>query len=180
MLLFISTARTIWQGLFVFQYIPCYCLSFPKLYRFPCPPDFNTSHVTVYHFPFRGCSRQGEISIHPMLLFIFCAAAALFISSTFQYIPCYCLSDLAWRNSMEEGAFQYIPCYCLSCRNLWGLEQCSAFQYIPCYCLSFTAQSLNFLSSEFQYIPCYCLSASGTCDIVKFVSFQYIPCYCLS
>ena len=53
---------------------------------------FNTSHVTVYHYPGFFCSALRK----------------------FQYISCYCLSQ---GNTVKEGAnkkFQYISCYCLS------------------------------------------------------------------
>ena len=103
-----------------FQYIPCYCLSNISVLSPRFCFYFNTSHVTVYPDMHPEPHPADQISIHPMLLFIFLSAfidlircnfntshvtvylnssAFLFISSTFQYIPCYCLSFIVFRSS---------------------------------------------------------------------------------
>ena len=53
-----------------FQYIPCYCLSYTQLTYCRRNDNFNTSHVTVYHIDCNKAEIFIRISIHPMLLFI--------------------------------------------------------------------------------------------------------------
>ena len=113
MLLFIFAATSPSNLFLIFQYISCYCLSAERrngrnrcmisihlmllfiiepLLRMCMYMYFNTSHVTVYHYPGFFCSALRK----------------------FQYISCYCLSQ---GNTVKEGAnkkFQYISCYCLS------------------------------------------------------------------
>ena len=76
------------------------------------------------------------VSIHPMLLFIDSSMEYAASIITFQYIPCYSLSDI--RNIKFEAKieFQYIPCYSLSLD--WNVVPTDiiSFQYIPCYSLS--------------------------------------------
>ena len=55
---------------FIFQYIPCYCLSRRRIFW----------------------SMRKEISIQPILLFIDKTIRELCTHVIFQYIPCYCLS----------------------------------------------------------------------------------------
>ena len=61
--------------------------------------------------------------------------------------------------SVKNAAFQYIPCYCLSELNVDSAKISSLFQYIPCYCLSKMRSAVIRRNYSFQYIPCYCLSA---------------------
>ena len=110
---------------------------------------FNTSHVTVYHYPGFFCSALRK----------------------FQYISCYCLSQ---GNTVKEGAnkkFQYISCYCLSIRitipfystkisihlmllfigfALYESGNTMVFQYISCYCLSLYQHSWMCLHQDFN------------------------------
>ena len=65
--------------------------------------DFNTSHVTVYPRPSLKSDTFFIISIHPMLLFITFVRQYLIARSTFQYIPCYCLSTAGKRPSIYAG-----------------------------------------------------------------------------
>ena len=157
MLLFITTGLAISVKNAAFQYIPCYCLSAPRVQYGKDFLYFNTSHVTVYLNKTHINKLSISISIHPMLLFICIICGEMFEPRTFQYIPCYCLSDLAWRNSMEEGAFQYIPCYCLSKKNTPALTLGENFNtsHVTVY-LNSSTNLIKIL--EFQYIPCYCLS----------------------
>ena len=76
----------------IFQYIPCYCLSFKPLRSEIRCLYFNTSHVTVY--------RNNQL--HDTCRY------------QFQYIPCYCLSCFHVFRIIIRMLFQYIPCYCLS------------------------------------------------------------------
>ena len=97
--------------------------------------NFNTSHVTVYpqfaiagvkilgfqYIPCYGLSiysrnrkRPKEISIHPMLRFIYSFFWYMSAQAPFQYIPCYGLSLRRRSRSSSVKKFQYIPCYGLS------------------------------------------------------------------
>ena len=118
-----------------FQYIPCYCLSLLPFVQVPPSSHFNTSHVTVYHKA-RPCTMcHTMISIHPMLLFIAMPAIFSALFSGFQYIPCYCLSQLAVP-VLKSGAHfntSHVTIYLVHNPHT-GYP--NSFQYIPCYCLS--------------------------------------------
>ena len=77
-----------------FQYISCYCLSHTPSFLFLQGYNFNTSHVTVYlqHLPQVLLSML--ISIHLMLLFIGFNKEGIMRLCKFQYISCYCLSNV--------------------------------------------------------------------------------------
>ena len=55
---------------YLFQYISCYGLSFPKSNRRRRKNNFNTSHVTVYQKSSISSTIRKTISIHLMLRFI--------------------------------------------------------------------------------------------------------------
>ena len=114
MLLFIRQSAIITTPFDLFQYIPCYCLSWYvtasviPLFTFQYIPCYCLSvctfgmDVVVYAFQYIPCyclSRVKDkfhktlcISIHPMLLFIQFLEERLGDMLEFQYIPCYCLS----------------------------------------------------------------------------------------
>ena len=88
---------------------------------------FNTSHVTVYPL----------LMLPPLRSFLF------------QYIPCYCLSDLPMddRRKLFNFNTSHVTVYPIraieATRNL-------EFQYIPCYCLSRATSSKNIPASDFN------------------------------
>ena len=157
MLLFIYYLFQFCGNLDIFQYISCYCLS--KQYKAQCrnSTDFNTSHVTVYHWHKRKLCRVCCISIHLMLLFIQILSVCAFVSPSFQYISCYCLSYnhnilpalLIYFNTSHVTVYRF-PCVVSSILSRYfntshvtvylGRKQPSEhfllFQYISCYCLS--------------------------------------------
>ena len=161
---------------------------------------FNTSHVTVYHYPGFFCSALRK----------------------FQYISCYCLSQ---GNTVKEGANKKISIHLMllfiavtlgmttRCLNFNTshvtvyqsgspyLSTVPRFQYISCYCLS----DSHCMSLETQWyfntshVTVYLCISIPECvyirisihlmllfirDIIKqakkFGIFQYISCYCLS
>ena len=136
MLLFITNAFTFAVICFTFQYISCYCLStFLCYFRFlqlhfntshvtvyrlnqqdlySNEEYFNTSHVTVYPNADVPISATAVISIHLMLLFINIGHGVYYGIYLFQYISCYCLSQIKEFSSRLIRIFQYISCYCLS------------------------------------------------------------------
>ena len=98
--------------------------------------NFNTSHVTVYHWQIYLLFSVNKISIHLMLLFIALHPTLTLKSSSFQYISCYCLSGKSFNIFSIHCSFQYISCYCLSAELLGKRYALFTFQYISCYCLS--------------------------------------------
>ena len=107
-----------WRNIFFrFQYISCYCLSSRTLLFHCLIMHFNTSHVTVYPFPYRQPVLRSVISIHLMLLFIKTFSCVHMPTDVFQYISCYCLSRQSAGHSDRNCIFQYISCYCLSNRR---------------------------------------------------------------
>ena len=98
----------------IFQYIPCYCLSFIVLFfLFTMFISIHPMLLFITEEEYAYIT-QKQISIHPMLLFILYDRDAMGVTITFQYIPCYCLSTARVETSTSMGWFQYIPCYCLS------------------------------------------------------------------
>ena len=75
-----------------FQYISCYCLSYPNAPATGATYYFNTSHVTVYH------SLEYRLS-YPVHYF------------NTSHVTVY-QNDPA--GARQRHAFQYISCYCLS------------------------------------------------------------------
>ena len=122
---------------YIFQYIPCYGLSWKRQ---------------------TNAEKHTHISIHPMLRFITVRNNNPYRLDKFQYIPCYGLSKWDWFVTLTFSEFQYIPCYGLSHHNCYFSCHSSKFQYIPCYGLSYTLQDLWVDNLLFQYIPCYGLS----------------------
>ena len=163
----------------LFQYISCYCLSAPtavilnqkcisihlmllfidfwRRYR-NNSINFNTSHVTVYHWADNTVAKGITISIHLMLLFI--TSAPFFVRVIFHFNTSHVtvyqglLTSQNWSVSIsihlmllfiEEEVkpedntviFQYISCYCLSHGSDFTVKRNKIFQYISCYCLSF-------------------------------------------
>ena len=120
--------------------------------------NFNTSHVTVYlfrrfivHF-FNAYFNTSHVTVYLVEIF------SRFSISSFQYIPCYCLSRSCCSHDSFALQFQYIPCYCLSKSATGVTSDEIIFQYIPCYCLSNEYSGNICMREQFQYIPCYCLS----------------------
>ena len=136
MLLFIVVVPEITNDRLIFQYIPCYCLSMLPPAFFCVNSYFNTSHVTVYHHKLSNQRKKAQISIHPMLLFIYLSH----------------ITDHACISISIHPMLLFIRC------QLSWLSQFHLFQYIPCYCLSTTTAINDFKNFIFQYIPCYCLS----------------------
>ena len=126
MLRFIEYQRYYFVNDITFQYISCYGLSKCNFsFRFQ-HLHFNTSHVTVYrnaggtggshreisiHLMLRFIAfhrirvvYRSRISIHLMLRFIGACGSCINSGSTFQYISCYGLSNIAaglsggWKN----------------------------------------------------------------------------------
>ena len=121
-------------GSIAFQYISCYCLSLRETSadrkehisihlmllfislvgsRMILFLNFNTSHVTVY---LDGFKRIG-------------------LNAEFQYISCYCLSDLRSNDFPCEVYFNtsHVTVYPI---GVSFRKSSVAFQYISCYCLS--------------------------------------------
>ena len=100
--------------IFKFQYIPCYGLSKRTPYAFTFYQYFNTSHVTVYlilGYFFRSTFpnfNTSHVTVYPL------SNKNLLQFPTFQYIPCYGLSNLPFKSLIFFARFQYIPCYGLS------------------------------------------------------------------
>ena len=80
---------TVW----IFQYIPCYCLSADRV----CTPG------EFCGFQYIPCYCLSSCKLFQIILVI-----------SFQYIPCYCLSLDRLACTVDSFSFQYIPCYCLS------------------------------------------------------------------
>ena len=118
--------------------------------------NFNTSHVTVYHYPGFFCSALRK----------------------FQYISCYCLSRITLSQLLKSSSFQYISCYCLST----CFYNARAYIYISIHLmllfiavtLGMTTRCLNFNTS---HVTVY---QSGSPYLSTVPRFQYISCYCLS
>ena len=143
-----------------------------------------------------------RISIHPMLRFILSLYAFVSLCSSFQYIPCYGLSNRERYNRWCECSFQYIPCYGLSRTGIFPDGRRKLISIHPM--LRFIANGVataesttyNFNTSHvtvypdpdkiidpddpFQYIPCYGLSCNHQHQEIYMHIFQYIPCYGLS
>ena len=114
MLLFITEEQLKKYVTTVFQYISCYCLSSHSPACVLSLICFNTSHVTVYRFPFQEKSAwiQGFNTSH---VTVYRRNHVFLISHFwFQYISCYCLSCHPYRSCERGSKFQYISCYCLS------------------------------------------------------------------
>ena len=144
MLLFIENLDVITANLnlrFNTSHVTLYL--FPINTKFLKEQCFNTSHVTLYPFPQNTGQLLLRVSIHLMLLFIFC-----FFSTSDAAVP-----------------FQYISCYSLSLRHYTPVLSQSKFQYISCYSLSNIIKLLNSLIITFQYISCYSLSGTKIAGI---------------
>ena len=136
-----------------------------------------------------------------MLLFILVSTIRTSGISLFQYISCYCLSNVIPECPDHAFVFQYISCYCLSYPMPQSVTGFDSFQYISCYCLS----DSHCMSLETQWyfntshVTVYLCISIPECvyirisihlmllfirDIIKqakkFGIFQYISCYCLS
>ena len=96
-----------------FQYISCYCLSFPVLFH------------QFYQ----------DISIHLMLLFISGVPAFTIFLPKFQYISCYCLSLRPPNIPYTLNISIHLMLLFISA-GVKGISNNSIFQYISCYCLS--------------------------------------------
>ena len=97
-----------------------------------------------------------------MLLFI--AEIVLIRSppSSFQYISCYCLSEMFETIEVPNSNFNtsHVTVY----RPMKKVKQFSTskFQYISCYCLSVLYKRKKLGTTTFQYISCYCLSSCSS------------------
>ena len=158
MLRFIEREVRVPDMLIVFQYIPCYGLSKQMVFLKSKITHFNTSHVTVYQQAEMACIESNAISIHPMLRFILTTCPGISYKISFQYIPCYGLSDWTEIAKNIVCLFQYIPCYGLSAMLCRFQIYKISFQYIPCYGLSTVFRYVPGRETVFQYIPCYGLS----------------------
>ena len=80
----------------LFQYIPCYCLSQSSQRKQPEKSHFNTSHVTVY--------RRSSVILR--------RTPTDFNTShvTVYRVP--------FSSHKRQALFQYIPCYCLSSQKV--------------------------------------------------------------
>ena len=136
-----------------------------------------------------------------MLLFITTGLAISVKNAAFQYIPCYCLSELNVDSAKISSLFQYIPCYCLSKMRSAVIRRNYSFQYIPCYCLSaprvqygkdflyfntshvtvyLNKTHINKLSISISIHPMLLFICIICGEMFEPRTFQYIPCYCLS
>ena len=121
--------------------------------------------------------------------------------SLFQYISCYCLSQILSVCDFVSPSFQYISCYCLSGTEY---ENKRIIKHISIHLmLLFILVRMGYHPANygFQYISCYCLSGRDSHTSTTFAIsihlmllfieydnhlllskhlFQYISCYCLS
>ena len=140
MLLFIENPIAATRSGTMFQYIPCYSLSYPNAKIFSSVVSFNTSHVTLYLRTMRKDFRWSKVSIHPMLLFIAKLIFWMRLWVMFQYIPCYSLSC----HDFIEFCFFVVSIHpMLLFIWMWGYQNwlTFVFQYIPCYSLSIFLKS---------------------------------------
>ena len=123
------------MGFNIFQYISCYCLSVSGVSFSSLFSNFNTSQVTVYRFFLHASVWLSVISIHLMLLFIQLSHMIANRTTNFNtsHVTVYRYTLVKGRNRF---AFQYISCYCLSEVAAEKKADGSQFQYISCYCLS--------------------------------------------
>ena len=181
MLLFICTCHQIIHGICSISiHLMLLFIRMPKGYTSDCI-YFNTSHVTVYLYAIFLAVLQILISIHLMLLFIVSDVQSKVEKKAFQYISCYCLSQLMdWKKDakihfntshvtvyhgasgqqlMENENFNTSHVTVYPAR--WGVYVGEMiFQYISCYCLSVEVFRIREQNNSFQYISCYCLSLS--------------------
>ena len=179
MLLFICTCHQIIHGICSISiHLMLLFIRMPKGYTSDCI-YFNTSHVTVYLYAIFLAVLQILISIHLMLLFIVSDVQSKVEKKAFQYISCYCLSQLMdWKKDakihfntshvtvyhgasgqqlMENENFNTSHVTVYPAR--WGVYVGEMiFQYISCYCLSVEVFRIREQNNSFQYISCYCLS----------------------
>ena len=150
------------------------------LYQFQVP-DFNTSHVTVYHPHIALLNVHPFISIHLMLLFIQDLLLSLLNIIEFQYISCYCLSaktrimmHLIDFNTSHVTVYQWLQLRLNTKLIDFNTSHVTVYQQQRlCYwCICFISIHLMLLfiylqdynsdmSKIFQYISCYCLSSSS-------------------
>ena len=119
---------------------------------------FNTSHVTVYLYATQPCHRSVAcISIHLMLLFILDRSESATVSSTFQYISCYCLSQ---PKQMKEFSSKYFNTSHVTVYRHRQKSWKYRWEISIHLMLLFITVSVGFASlvNKFQYISCYCLS----------------------
>ena len=136
MLLFIEFGKMKMKKLDMFQYIPCYSLSSQKKQKSRNQISFNTSHVTLYHYPLASGTSFLFVSIHPMLLFISAFWSQFWWLYSVSIHPMLLFITSPSPSSVINRKFQYIPCYSLSSSALRGICRIPSFQYIPCYSLS--------------------------------------------
>ena len=157
MLLFICTCHQIIHGICSISiHLMLLFIRMPKGYTSDCI-YFNTSHVTVYLYAIFLAVLQILISIHLMLLFI--------------------VSDV--QSKVEKKAFQYISCYCLSQLMDWKKDAKIHFNtsHVTVYPWKFSElgnKTIHFNTSHVTVYRCQCRRCRH--DLV----FQYISCYCLS
>ena len=96
--------------------------------------SFNTSHVTV------------------QLEHVENAEGA---DIPFQYIPCYCSTDIVQVLKDLGFEFQYIPCYCSTTMQTTNLTSWWSFNTSH-VTVQLCKLSCNLYLPWFQYIPCYC------------------------
>ena len=119
------------------------------------------------------------VSIHPMLLFNYSKKKyKQNRAGKFQYIPCYCSTNLCLRFQVTLRWFQYIPCYCSTNVVMHSLNVCFCFNTSHVTVQRFTLFFFHCFTNRFQYIPCYCSTIQSVQLPLLTIPFQYIPCYC--
>ena len=133
----------------MFQYISCYSLS---------------------NRCFKDCPKT-QVSMHLMLLFIYCRTSLLGNIKSFQYISCYSLSEQGERTASVRCRFNtsHVTLY----RNPYFLRiKHTKFQYISCYSLSVLRNRTLSTAGSFQYISCYSLSFIRCLFSITHMSFN--------
>ena len=113
-----------------------------------------------------------------MLLFIRVGRWVDGETEKFQYISCYCLSQLDNMMEMLEPKFQYISCYCLSPAGYPASVLVEISIHLMLLFINRRAHSaLCFANFNTSHVTVYLLDLL-TLHCAK--TFQYISCYCLS
>ena len=183
-----------------FQYISCYCLSYPNAPATGATYYFNTSHVTVYPIIQPVFWYHFLISIHLMLLFIILSNTVYHILSiiSIHLMLLFIKMIRLERANVMHFNTSHVTVYQ---KALFGISQPSNISIHLMLLFIFLIRTphtfiANFNTShvtvyhypgffcsalrKFQYISCYCLSRITLSQLLKSSSFQYISCYCLS
>ena len=187
------------KGGIEFQYISCYCLSYPNAPATGATYYFNTSHVTVYPIIQPVFWYHFLISIHLMLLFIILSNTVYHILSiiSIHLMLLFIKMIRLERANVMHFNTSHVTVYQ---KALFGISQPSNISIHLMLLFIFLIRTphtfiANFNTShvtvyhypgffcsalrKFQYISCYCLSDCMT-KVGFWKEFQYISCYCLS